>query len=538
MPKRDPDHARFEAMHRRAAGLLASLRKAARRSRKPAWSDFRGLMFLFLMLLTVSFVLLWVGDKVNASGMAVTRFVARAQAPLSGEFYPSAHRDDIVVLQYDQEFLDANGTPWPISYGEHAQWLLRLGELPEGRRPRAIFLDVSFGQERRDPSIAELKAALCKLERAGVPIFIAALRSPRADGLLKVRSGLRSNPLTGEPDCFKLVGVDYAPDPVDRIAWSYPLSTHRDGDAWRDGPAPTWATPVYRSAAMAMAQDVGLRDLDPKEGCSRDWGPIDLGEETAPMALVWGSRPPPATDGFQPPSYCESNPSASLRYVPGFLRSLIAQAPDRPLCPYHRSFSMARVGELSETALASLVANRYVMIGADVPGYNDLVDSPVHGLVPGIHLHAMALDNFLTYKDGYKQTTEWGVPPAPSLMLSASVAVLVVLFIHLGWSALSPDLPKWLPMPKTTRSKATPAGAARDVRTLIVRVVDGLIPALAWFVRVVLQTVVAISLIALLQRWFRIGMLPVSELVAMTLAAEAFGHVEKIRTFLIGPATK
>ncbi|MGZ9909815.1 hypothetical protein ACXYS1_27390, partial [Escherichia coli] len=49
--------------------------------------------------------------------------------------------------------------------------------------------------------------------------------------------------------------------------------------------------------------------------------------------------------------------------------------------------------------------------------------------------------------------------------------------------------------------------------------------AVGWLVRMTLQTIAAMTLIALLQSFFRIGMLPVVELVTMTLLAEGIGYM-------------
>ena len=81
----------------------------------------------YLILVCVSFAMLWLGDKLNASGMALTRFMASGQAPVTAQFaYPAGGRDQIAVFLYDHEFLRETGTSWPMSYQDHADWLLRL----------------------------------------------------------------------------------------------------------------------------------------------------------------------------------------------------------------------------------------------------------------------------------------------------------------------------------------------------------------------------------------------------------------------------
>lgn len=468
------------------------------------------LVCAFIMLVLVSFTMLWLGDKLNASGMVVTRFMARIQTPLTSQMYPDAARDQITVVMYDQEFLRGSRSAWPISYQDHADWLLRLAGDPNAR-PRAIFLDITFGQGRDDPTLPALRDALCKLQHEfKVPVFLAALPAP-ADGKLAIREGLAADPAKGERACFTLVGVDYVPDALDGLAWSYQLSRHRTDNGWQPGPAGDPSQqPSYRSAAMAMAEDVAR---------------IDLGLETEPMSLVWGHNSTPQADRPNSLQNCRPGVPDWRKLIPGVVRQLWEEGPRQPLCPYHRTLSMAQLGELSEQQLAPYLAGRYVMVGANVPGYNDFADSPVHRLVPGVHLHAMALDNFLTYRGEYKLNAEWSMPP-PALLAPGLLTISAVLVVHLAWSRLAQ---------KFSRRGGVPGWLARTVpcvpaRTMLTHLFNGL----AWLARLTLQTIVAVTLIALLQHYFRIGMLPVVELVGMTLLAEDLSYMRKLRLFIFG----
>ncbi|MEZ5931436.1 MAG: CHASE2 domain-containing protein [Alphaproteobacteria bacterium] len=87
----------------------------------------------------------------------------------------------------------------------------------------------------------------------------------------------------------------------------------------------------------------------------------------------------------------------------------------RQACPYNQwvpgeAVLAARTPEQMAT-LGALFEGRVVMIGADIKGAPDLVLSPVHGQIPGVFLHAMALDNLIALgPDGY-----WR--PMPTLAL-------------------------------------------------------------------------------------------------------------------------
>jgi len=470
-----------------------------------------------IILIVVSFIMLWLGDKLDARGMVVTRFFARLQAPLTAQFnYPPQVRDQITVVMYDQEFLQASQSAWPISYQDHADALLRLVSDPNART-KAIMLDITFGQERNDPTVSTLLQALCSIQNDyKVPVFLAALPSPK-DGQLTVRSGLSADQTKGEKICFTLVGVDYVPDPLDGIAWSYQMSRHLTDAGWQSGPAvgPD-LQPTYRSAAMAIAQDAAH---------------LELGEETVPLALIWGHNSANQVDKPESLSRCRPGQARLKNLIPGVLRQIWEEPLQRPLCPYHQTLSMAQLGVLTEAELSPYLAGKYVFVGAKVPGYNDFADSPVHGLIPGIYMHAMALDNLLTYQDKYKLNGEW-MPPSLALVWPGLLGILAVFGVHLvahsfkGLSAFSRfNFPGWGATPELCHK------CDRESLTAVQRVRRILIEAAFWLTQITIQTMVAMLLIGWLQAYFRIGMLPVVELVGMTLVTEGLEFVEKIQAF-------
>lgn len=475
----------------------------------------------FLILVVVSFTLLWLGDKLNASGMAVTRFLARMQAPLTAQFnYPAQVRDQITVVMYDRQFLQATGSAWPISYQDHADGLLRLVADPDAR-PKAIMLDITFGQERNDPTLASLQQALCTIQNEyKVPVFLAALPSPE-DGRLRVRSGLAAETPGQSPACFTLVGVDYVPDPLDGLAWSYQLSRHLTAAGWQSGPSrdDSQGPAAYRSAAMSMAQDVAR---------------IDLGEETVPMALVWGHNSAPQTHRPEGLAHCLVGVRDYQRLIPGVLRQIWQDADRPPLCPYHQTLSMAQLGEMPEAELAPYLAGRYVMVGAHVPGYNDFADSPVHGIIPGIHMHAMALDNLLTYKGTYKLSAEWTVPPSFALFMPGILVIFVVFLVHLGWLFVKQKAGGFWQMKVLSSGRASYHTWFQSSGYRTQQLTKFIVKASAWLVRIWLQVAVSLLFIGVLQAYFRIGMLPVVELVGMTMLAESLNYMDKIRCFLSG----
>jgi len=481
-----------------------------------------GLAASFLLLVGISFVLLSMADRINASGMVVTRFMARGQAPLTAHFYPPTARDQITVLMYDPAFLDSSGSNWPISYGDHADWLLRISSDPNAR-PRAIMVDVTFGQERDDPTLPQLQDALCTIQNDyGVPVFLAALASID-DGALYVRKGLSpTHPTDGRP-CFTLVDVGYEADPLDRLVWTYPMTRHLGPTGWLDGESANERTPTLRSAAMGIAQDAAG---------------LELGTETPPMALVWGLRTPDLSMRPELLNYCREGVTEWSRLVPSFIREGFVNEPREPICPYHTTLSMSQVASLDERALSPLLANRFVMVGAFVPGYNDLISSPIHGLIPGVYMHAMALDNLLTYGGHYKLATDWAdLWTTPELIKAGLAAVAAIYLVHLAWSLSRRRLLAWQAFMNLSERIPGRAWYERD-RSLLRRIIKLLLDALAWVLKRMAQAAAALLLVAYLQSEFRIGMLPVVELVAMTLVAEGLNAMARIRRFISGEDDK
>jgi CHASE2 domain-containing sensor protein len=468
----------------------------------------------FVLLVIVSFSMLWLGDKINAQGMAVTRFMARAQAPLTAQIaYPATGRDQISVVMYDGQFLQSQGAAWPISYQQHADWIGRLVEAP-GPKPKALLIDITFTQERDDASLRALREKLCEVRKVhGVPIFLAALPHP-STGRLSVRKDLGGSAGVDGDSCFTLVGVDYLPDGLDGVAWSYQLHRHFNGTSWVHGkPADDSAGPTYRSAALAMAEDaVGLKDIG----------------EGEPMALVWGHASARQADRPQLLQDCRSGEWSWFRLIPHPLRQWWDAPEQAALCPYHRTLSFAQVGEMDDSKLADFVGGKYVFVGANVPGHNDFAFSPVHGLIPGVHMHAMALDNFLTYGRDYKVNAEWALPPPNQLLQPGLLAIAIVFFVHLVWTAARACLAR-------RRKRRT---GYQTPKHFWGRVVEAMLIGVGWAVRITLQSIAAILLIALLQKWSRIGMLPVVELVGMTLLAEGLGYMAKIKWLVSGSSDK
>lgn len=475
----------------------------------------------------VAITMLWATPRLTPSSDLLTYAAARLQARLVGGHYDIARRNDTTVVLIDDNSLAPQNGTWPVPYKTHARWLRNIGLI---HQPRAIFLDITFGRERDDPTLTELVAAMCELRDANVPVFLAAL--PDQDGRLRVRSGLDTP--AGEKPCFTLVDVRYTASKVDRLVWSYPL--------WSDGAA--------RSAALAIAQDAAG---------------VSIAHKDEAMALTWGVN---NADQRRFSNDCRQARGGYAEILPAYVRSLLGE-PDaaQPICPYNRTLTLSelRAPDADDTRLTDMLTGRYVMIGAALSGMNDTVLSPVHDTIPGVYMHAMALDNLLTYQDDYKRAVEWEIWPPNVLWLLGIPVVMLAHFLHwlahwlrrhtrLGGALLSPPS-EWRfsspPFPAGLQANAGATGWRAKIRraSVLLRAPE----ARAWFTRwlaskafvallfllrkaagMALSSLIVLYIVLLAQRWFNVGTLPIVDLAIMALAAHWLGWTNRATEFLFG----
>ena len=474
-----------------------------------------------LIAVAIAFVMLWLIPKLVPGSDVMTHLTARIQAGMVGGFYPARHHDDVTVLLIDDTALSKLDQGWPVPYATHARWLKNLGS---SYTPRAIFLDVTFVQARKDETLPALVSALCGLRDRGIPVFLAALPDPHT-GQLAVRPDLKSP--DEEKPCFSLVGVTFDAHKIDRLVWTYPLWMSAEEGAAK----PAAAQVLSRSAALAMAQDVAH---------------IQVTQEHEPMALTWGVN---NLNQERFAGWCRQARGGFSEMAPPPLRALWSgDELLKPICPYARALTMTDLRSSSkeeDSRLHDLLDGRYVMIGANLSGSNDMVTSPVHGEIPGVFMHAMALDNLLTYEESYKRALEWGLPPAWPLFWLGLIVVLVAhglrvyapavvaaLRVRLSentlrtWDAIAGFIkgPGEGSGSKAQGSAdAEPAALRPWWRDLSANVLALLLFLARKIVFIVLTTTVIMTLVVIAQKLFDVGTLPIVHLVAMVLLAELLG---------------
>ncbi len=131
-----------------------------------------------------------------------------------------------------------------------------------------------------------------------------------------------------------------------------------------------------------------------------------------PVDVVWGSRPDPAYLAMTKavsgqPVQCRGAEGGWLQRLGEQMAGVrAAGSGSRQECPYTQALGYDRMVAglgLETKDVQQLLAGRLVMVGGQFHASNDWVESPVHGQVPGVQYHAMALDNLIEDGADYRR---------------------------------------------------------------------------------------------------------------------------------------
>ncbi|MEM9492628.1 MAG: CHASE2 domain-containing protein, partial [Myxococcota bacterium] len=273
--------------------------------------------------------------------------------------------------------------------------------------PRAVFIDLLFTHQHQDEPEAAFENLVQHLRgdrgRCGsdAPIFVADLADQvhyRVANNSVVHERLRDKAKV------KRVPVNWIADQghyplamktIDPSSWPTALDGHGVGKEKLYLPSPAFA--LYRIAFPGAQPD----DFE------------------APLALRWGftpqDQPQPGVveyEGKCLEAASKDSEADDTRLKIGaaigqltldVLRIFDSPGP-RQSCPYSFFVSAHTVldGNSAEgQPLFSAFHQRYVLIGTRLAGSGDVVVSPVHGQLPGVFAHAMALDNLFRDGDSY-----------------------------------------------------------------------------------------------------------------------------------------
>ena len=335
----------------------------------------------------------------------VKRMTTRIYLPVLARNYSPKGQNAITVMTLDDVDLREYGLSWPVPLDYYQRLLDRLTTY----HPKAVFVDVLFLDDRPQTQIDKFVKSACGASEQGVAVFLATV--PRYNGTLaageaglmpasNVERALASAVNQQGKACVTLTLATISPDKLDHSQWQYPLTRMPDG----------------KRSSVALAIFCHFNEAQ----C-----PTELQE---PQALIWATSAAPTnaqtmitagTAGQRSTPLCRSQ-WHGWEAVPFLTPTLgaLGMTPLLPLCPYHQVVPMRAFKALdnpkpgygfSAAEVASALTGKMVLVGADLVAVGDNAISPLHGRLPGVHVHAMALDNLIETDGAYIQDGEFGM---------------------------------------------------------------------------------------------------------------------------------
>ncbi len=289
---------------------------------------------------------------------------------LTGPLYPDTGRDDVAVALIEDQSLEYLSMNWPWPYSEHARALDAI--LAYG--PKAVAVDILFADTRDDASLEQLLFVIDRYQRFGVPLYFVGspnIMPPVRQEILDSSAVI----VAGTINLFDGVARQY-PETVDCL----------DG---RGVHCPSLAVRIYEDL---YGVDIPRADDD----------------ETA-LELIWGTDTHPVNRhwmrvqiGNDPDAECPQDVGIITRVY----RALIDVDRLRSPCMYTGTTSVEDllIGAPDDD-LPTLIEGNIVFYGAKLEGSADLAFTPTNGLLAGVYVHAMALDNIIAFNGKPKRNT-------------------------------------------------------------------------------------------------------------------------------------
>jgi len=371
----------------------------------------------------------------TASSQRSEQAVLRITAPM----YTSSDRVAVVLI--DDAFLARTGSGWPLGYAVQGRLLRSVMQA----QPAGVFVDLLYQRlhtgadtPATDVRAADVPTDLTEpLDRySSTPlVFAGRIRHdlPANAELCSAHPTTAHETLLDErsilPAIVQWIGAKPTLRSISLVGWwgcadRYPLIL--TGHATEMSPA----------FALLRAHCALAQEPDPECAALKDETSIES-NFSRPMVVRWGAYPPVAQQPYYAAGVCQRY-AASISWTTRLWMSLEqlllgvfedlrnAGKPDLALpCPSVAVIPASVLWSGDGAVARDLLAGRFVMIGTAASGIADWHQSPVHGQVPGVVLHAMALDNLLSL--GTRYTTD--------LSSIASVGIATLLLLTLAFIA-------------------------------------------------------------------------------------------------------
>jgi CHASE2 domain-containing sensor protein len=408
----------------------------------------RAAPFLRPLLIAIAAWLLLFIDPLGMEDATAERSAAAAQR-MAATLYRSSNRVTVVLI--DQQYIEADPhRTWPLKYREQGALLRRIAL---AGRPEAIFVDLLYKNphEVKSPGARTRYAAsdalahdnpadlLGPIARSSVPVYIAGL--PYADSTLV---GLKdwncedSRRVLADPGSILdpihnhalITSIDAKGRPIERVAM---VSWSGCGDRY---PLMLGGSDFAKTPAFALYRTYCERANAPREVTGQRLCKSLDRVSLEPMMVRWGAFTSGMQQRFYRAGVCQSRadpqswPSRAGALIRQYLISIIDSdhshtgLDDRMPCPAVNVITASALMSMSAMDLGTALQGQFVLVGAQISGVPDSIVSPVHGQVPGVVWHAMALDNLLELGDGY--LTQIAEPDWLAIELAVLIAIALV----------------------------------------------------------------------------------------------------------------
>jgi CHASE2 domain-containing sensor protein len=392
----------------RPRGVVRRVWERARRPNRAHCEKLRARVpFWFVVLVLFAFSVLQIA--LNPFGFSdLTQRYAQDVSNLliTGPYlYPATGRDAVSVALIEEDTLQKTNTPWPWNYGTHAKALDAI----LAYKPKAVVVDFLFVDGRPDDTLPDLVHEIERYRKWGVPLYF--------EGGTDLPFGER--PLRQELADTGVPILDPTIDVYDGVVRQYPASGH----------CYTAQGEVKGRACPSLALRV-FKDVFPKTPLVPLNGRIELvwGTQTDPINLKW--RKFHDDDGAEHP--CAVQTGSLLRIWRAFFDKSTAQGH----CPYDGIVPVeALLRGDSDPDLDRLLTGRVVFYGGALKGAQDTSYTPVNGLQANVFVHAMAMDNLITYRGRPYQNvmTVFGetFSTNPAQVMAIVPVILILALMHM-----------------------------------------------------------------------------------------------------------
>jgi CHASE2 domain len=327
-------------------------------------------------------------------GRQLDEWIDRETAMATQFFHTSAGRDKLAIVRIDQDTLDTIEQDWPLTF----PYMARIAHQIACHGATAIFFDFTLAAKYnlagKDDFILDMAEDSDKFATA-----------PCSDSVSKTNA--KRKVAVFFP---KLPGVQSAlQDTLDRSGHTfivqfdagynvYPSGSYEFPDA---PPTGTDLTPAF--GLFKWYCDARSGDLPP------DTIPCPGGEHpvypTAPIFLTWDGNANPDQMSITDSPECNETNWPILNHIRIAAAQMIWSSKEkrcRPILGLSGKFLFGYFPQPDNPeGPASMLNKRIVFVGAELAGIEDRYPSPVHGRIPGVYAHAVALDNLFTYGRRY-----------------------------------------------------------------------------------------------------------------------------------------